>query len=41
MNDRADIHPSINNRELIATRELNASPEVVFDIWTNPVHISE
>ncbi|MDA0351097.1 MAG: SRPBCC domain-containing protein [Chloroflexi bacterium] len=36
------IDPSrINDRELIVTRVLPATPEVTFSFWTDPAHISD
>jgi len=40
MAHRPDRDPEINDRELVTTRVLAASPEVVFDVWTDPAHIT-
>lgn len=33
--------PEINDRELIVTRMLAATPEQAFNFWTSPDHVSE
>lgn len=40
MTVRHDTDPPINDCELITTRVLAAPPEVVFDVWTDPAHIT-
>lgn len=38
---KSDETPGMNDRELIITRILKASPERVFEIWTDPDHTSQ
>jgi uncharacterized protein YndB with AHSA1/START domain len=40
MNDRKDIAPATARREIIATRLLDAPPELVFQMWTDPRHVA-